>query len=121
MSSPVNVIVSEASQDNGAGPFPFFSFAIVGIPLLIGTTVIGVVLGPRLLRNARPAHLPPDLGRYAETLGTSYALTDGFYRLRVRTRSPLVGRPISSLAGDFRGVRKVLTLAVSFLQPQCRN
>src|SRR3954447_21765668 len=82
MSSPVNVIVSEAAQDNGAGPFPFFSFALVGIPLLLGTTVIGVVLGPRLLPDARPAHLPPDLGRYAETLESHYARNGGFYRLR---------------------------------------
>ena len=32
MSSPVNVIVSEASDEAGAGTFPFFSFALVGDP-----------------------------------------------------------------------------------------
>ena len=47
--SPVNVIVSEAAQDGGAPPFPFFSFAVVGVPLLVGTVAICVLLGPRLL------------------------------------------------------------------------
>src|SRR5690242_17575139 len=45
--SPVNVIVSEAAQQAGAGPFEFFSFAIVGIPLVLGTMAITVLLGPR--------------------------------------------------------------------------
>ena len=49
MSSPVNVIVSEAARDAGEGPFPFFSFALVGIPLLVGTIALCVLLGPRLL------------------------------------------------------------------------
>ena len=39
-----------------------------------------------------PEHAPPDLGRHAETLEAQYQLTDGFYRLRVRSRSDLIGR-----------------------------
>src|SRR3954454_21839955 len=58
--SPVNVIVSEAAQDAGAGPFPFFSFALVGAPLLAGTLAICVLLGPRLLPHRRPAHEDAD-------------------------------------------------------------
>jgi di/tricarboxylate transporter len=91
--SPVNVIVSEAAQDSGAPPFAFFSFAVVGVPLLAGTLAICVLLGPRLLPHRRPAHQDADLGRHAETLEQYYSLTDGFFRLRLRDRSPLVGRP----------------------------
>src|SRR4029079_8753237 len=87
MSSPVNVIISEASDDAGAGPFPFFSFALVGIPLLIGTVTICVALGQRLLPARVPEHTPPDLGRHGETLEAQYDLRDGFYRLRVRSGS----------------------------------
>jgi di/tricarboxylate transporter len=90
--SPVNVIVSEAAQQAGAGPFEFFSFAIVGVPLVVGTIAITVFLGPRLLPAARPLEAAPDLGAHAHTLDVHYALRDGFYRLRVRERSPLVGR-----------------------------
>ena len=59
MSSPVNVIVSEAADDAGAGPFPFFSFALVGLPLLVGTVAICVVLGPRLLPARDPSTRRP--------------------------------------------------------------
>jgi di/tricarboxylate transporter len=90
--SPVNVIVSEAAQDSGAPPFPFFSFALVGIPLLAGTLAICVLLGPRLLPHRKAAHQVPDLGRHAETLEQYYTLTGGFFRLRLRDLSPLVGR-----------------------------
>ena len=89
MSSPVNVIVSEAADDAGAGPFAFFSFALVGIPLLVGTVAICVLLGPRLLPRGSRAH-PPDLGA-RETL-EAVRPADGFYRLRVRS-GRLIGGP----------------------------
>jgi Na+/H+ antiporter NhaD/arsenite permease-like protein len=83
--SPVNVIVAEAAQKSGAPPFGFFSFAIVGIPLLAGTLVLSVLLGPRLLPHRQPAHQVADLGRHAETLEQYYSLTDVFFRLRYAT------------------------------------
>ena len=95
--SPVNVIVSEAAQGAGAGPFPFFSFALVGLPMLAGTIVICVTLGPRLLPHTQPVGLPPDLAMHAATLEEHYALTDGMFRLRVRELSPFVGVPAGDL------------------------
>ena len=56
------------------------------------------MLGPRLLPHRLPDHSPPDLGRHAETLEESYQRTDGFFRLRVRGRSDLVGRRAPDLA-----------------------
>lgn len=90
--SPVNVIVSEAAQDAGAPPFAFFSFALVGVPLLVGTLAICVLFGPRLLPSRPPPHDPVDLGQHAQTLGQHYSLTEGFFRLRLTRRSPLVQR-----------------------------
>jgi di/tricarboxylate transporter len=91
MGSPVNVIVSEAADDAGAGTFGFFEFGAVGLPILVGTIVLGVVLSDRLLPERTPAVMLPDLSRHADTLATHYDLRDGFYRLRVRERSPLLG------------------------------
>ena len=106
MSSPVNVIISEAANDAGEGVFPFFSFALVGIPLLVGTVALCVLLGPRLLPRRTPEHTAPDLGALAETLEGQYQLTDGFYRLRVRSRSDLIGRgPADTLGSDCRRAR----------------
>lgn len=107
MSSPVNVIVSEAANDAGEGVFPFFSFALVGIPLLLGTVALCVLLGPRLLPRRTPEHSPPDLGALAETLEGQYQLTDGFYRLRVRSRSDLIGGGPAETLGSDTGVRVV--------------
>jgi len=108
--SPVNVIVSEAAQKAGEPPFPFFSFALVGIPLLAGTLAISVLFGPRLLPSRRPTHPTADLGRYAETLEQYYSLTDGFFLLRLRELSPLVGQPTADAdLSAYPGVRLVGT------------
>jgi di/tricarboxylate transporter len=95
--TPVNIIVSEAASDAGAGPFPFFSFAVVGVPLVIGTIAISVLLGPTLLPVTRPAHPAPDLAVHADTLDVHYALRDGFYRLHVRDLSPFLGQSVREL------------------------
>lgn len=106
MSSTVNVIVSEAAENAGEGPIPFFAFGIVGIPLLIGTVVIGLYLGPRVLPDRTPDVAAPDLGRFAETIEAHYRLTDGFYRLRVRSRSALIGlAPEQVDLVDFPGIQ----------------
>ena len=43
--TPVNVLVLEAAVDAGVGPFGYFEFALVGIPLLLGTMAIILLLG----------------------------------------------------------------------------
>src|SRR3954447_14347515 len=95
--TPVNIIVSEAASDAGAGGFPFFSFAVVGVPLVLGTITISVLLVPKLLPAARPANPAVDLAVHAETLDVHYALRDLFYRLRVRELSPLLGQGVRDL------------------------
>jgi di/tricarboxylate transporter len=108
MGSPVNVIVSEASDDAGEGPFGFFEFAALGVPILFATVVIGILLADRVLPERRPVTAPPDLSRHAEALASEYQLRDGFYRLRVRQRSSFVGCDAASLdLGDRPGLRLV--------------
>ncbi len=70
--APVNVLVSDAAAEAGVGRSSFFEFAIVGVPLLIGTVVITVLFGTRLLPNRTPRSLPSDLSAHARTLGTQY-------------------------------------------------
>jgi di/tricarboxylate transporter len=98
--SPVNVLVSEASAEAGAGGFGFLEFAIVGLPLVLVTTVIAVWVGPSLLPTRPPGSTTRDLSRHARTLATHYELRDGFYRLRVREGSPLIGRTTAGLHLD---------------------
>ena len=63
--SPVNVIVSEAADDAGVGRIGFFDFALVGVPLLVGTIAIVVLLG--LVINVASVNglSPPPLETYA--------------------------------------------------------
>ena len=89
--SPVNVLTSEAAAAAGTGYFGFFEFAIAGVPLLLGTMVILVLLGPKLLPSRSGASMPTDLTKHARTLVEQYQFAGGFFQLRVRASSPLVG------------------------------
>lgn len=89
--SPVNVFVSEAAADVGVGRFTFFEFALVGVPLVIGSIVVVVVLGPRLLPSRTPTSLPPDLSSHARTLGLQYLGDHRVFRLEVHEDSSVVG------------------------------
>ncbi len=89
--SPVNVLVSQASEEAGTGYFGFFEFAIVGVPLLAGTMAILVFLGSRLLPHRGGASMPTDLSKHARTLVEQYRLEGNAFQLRVRASSPLIG------------------------------
>jgi di/tricarboxylate transporter len=70
--TPVNVIVSDAAADAGAGRFGYFSFALVGVPLLVGTVAIVLLFGHRLLPERTPRSIPPDFSEHARTLVNQY-------------------------------------------------
>jgi di/tricarboxylate transporter len=72
--SPVNVVVSEAADDAGVGAFGFFEFALVGVPLLVGSIAIVVVLGDRLLPDRSPRSIRRDFSEHAHTLVEQYDL-----------------------------------------------
>lgn len=92
--SPVNVFISEAAEDAGIRRIGFFEFALAGIPLLVGTIAIVVLLGPRVLPHRRPNTLPPDLSDHARTIGLQYLGDTRVYRVRVAGSSVLAGRPV---------------------------
>ncbi|NLF04645.1 MAG: TRAP transporter large permease subunit [Actinomycetales bacterium] len=99
--TPVNIIVSEAAADAGERRFGFFEFGIVGVPLLIGTIVIMVFLGKRVLPDRPVETVPTDVLQLAATLRTDYELDEedlellgpqrGVSEVLIPPRSPLVG------------------------------
>ena len=99
--SPVNVIVAEASRNAGGSGFGYFEFAIVGVPLVVCTTALALVLGNRLLPDRVSTSLPADFSEHLGTVVEHYGLERGIYRLRVRNRSAVRDTPIADLGlGD---------------------
>jgi di/tricarboxylate transporter len=95
--TPVNVLVSDAAVDAGLRAFGFFEYALVGIPLLLGTMAIVILCGQWLLPERNGQSLPSDLSKHANTLIEQYALKNGLFRVRVRETSPLIGQDVGGL------------------------
>jgi len=72
--SPVNVLISEIAADAGVGPIGFLEFGLVGLPLVVGTILIVVLLGPKLLPHRTPVAAARDLSSHATTLSMNYNL-----------------------------------------------
>jgi di/tricarboxylate transporter len=100
--TPVNVIVSDAADEAGVGRFGFFEFALVGLPLLVGTIAIVVLFGERLLPYRSPPTVPRDFSEHARTLVAHYGLEDDPGALLTRRYgvAEVVVPPRSELVGD---------------------
>jgi di/tricarboxylate transporter len=114
--SPVNVVISEAASDAGVGAFGFFEFAIVGVPLVVGTVLVVVLLGGRLLPDRQSDQLPPDLSGMAGTIVRDWGL-DRVWHLRVADASPLIGRPRSGPLATGSGARVVTVVSAATGHP----
>ena len=99
--SPVNVIASEFAHDAGAGSFGYFSFAVVGVPLVAGTIAIVVLFGERLLPDRTPRSSSRDFSEHARTLVDQYGLDSDAELLTSRSGvAEVVVPPRSELVGD---------------------
>ena len=99
--SPVNVIVSDAAADAGAGRIGFFDLALLGVPLLAGTIAIVVLFGERLLPHRAPRSMPADFSSHARTLVHQYGLDESDALLtRSSGAAEVVIPPRSGLVGE---------------------
>jgi di/tricarboxylate transporter len=99
--SPVNVIASEFSHDAGAGSFGYFSFSLVGVPLVAGTIAIVLFFGERLLPYRTPRSGSRDFSEHARTLIDQYDLDRDSELLTARSGvAEIVIPPRSRLVGD---------------------
>ncbi|TQM33904.1 di/tricarboxylate transporter [Microbacterium kyungheense] len=115
--TPVNIIVSEFAAGAGGREFGFFEFALVGIPILVGTVAI-LLLGDRLLPERRGALMPKDLMRHARLLRSQYSLSvdtgtllgpvNGVTEVVVAPRSPLIGKTLCAGMSTKKGDLVVL-------------
>jgi di/tricarboxylate transporter len=95
--TPINVLISEAAIDAGQPGLRFFEFARVGIPLVVGTILIVMLVGARLLPDRTARTLPRDLSRLPQTLLRQYLPATALARLHVGPESSVVGRSGSDI------------------------
>ncbi|GAA1605827.1 SLC13 family permease [Kribbella karoonensis] len=111
LGSPVNVIAATQAEEAGVGHIGFFAWSVLGIPQLVGSIILVVLLGKRLLPERRSESMPADLSGHARTLVDHYRLEHGLHRLVVRATSPLVGTARSTLdLSDYGRLRPVAFL-----------
>ncbi len=91
--TPPNIIVADLLRSEGLRPFTFFSFTPMGLALLATGLIFMVLVGRALLPDHRPRRDIQQVETPEELLEL-YRLPDNLFRLRVRHRSPLVGRTI---------------------------
>src|SRR3954471_7691796 len=98
--TPVNVIVSDAAADAGAGRFGFFAFAVAGVPLLAGTIAVVVLFGERLLPHRAARGITRDFSEHARTLVDQWQLDHPELLTRSTGAAEVVIPPRSELAGE---------------------
>lgn len=92
--TPPNIIVSNALIESGEAGFSFFEFGLIGLPLLIIAILyfryIGYKLLPKNKTNNKPVDIESTLHHWIE----AYKVENDYYRLRIRSLSPLIGTTI---------------------------
>ena len=89
--SPVNVLVLEAGLSAGQRNLGFFEFGLAGVPVLIGTILVVVFFGERLLPNRPARTFTRDLSRLPQDLMAQYISDEALIRLAVAPASRFNG------------------------------
>lgn len=101
--SQVNILYAEAVRDAGVGEVGYFDYALVGLPLVVGTIVIVALLGPRLLPERTPGYQLDDrataMTDRRDIGARSRATFDrraGTVEIVIPPRSALIGRTVEA-------------------------
>lgn len=94
--TPPNIIASNALIEAGFEGFSFFEFGLIGLPLLFISILYFRYVGYRLLpknkTNNRPINIDSTLHKWIE----AYKVDNDYYRLRIRSLSPLINTKIEN-------------------------
>lgn len=93
--TPPNIIVSNALVETGNKGFSFFEFGLIGLPLLIIALVYFRYIGYKLLPKNQTNNKPVDIDSTIHNWIEAYKIEDDYYRLRIRSLSPLIGTTFS--------------------------
>ncbi|MBC2846231.1 SLC13 family permease [Winogradskyella flava] len=88
--TPPNIIVNNTMLNSGLEGFSFFEFALIGLPLLLIALIYFRFVGYRLLPSNKTNNKPVDISTTLHKWIEAYKVDDDYYRLRVRSVSPLL-------------------------------
>jgi di/tricarboxylate transporter len=98
--SPVSVLTMETAREAGVGELNFFSFTLLGVPLLIGTIILVLLVGDKLLPDRDPSTALRDLSALPGTLQQHYLAEDKLGRFWASDTSALTGKTIDRLNAE---------------------
>jgi di/tricarboxylate transporter len=113
--TPPNIIASNALVEAGFDGFSFFEFSLIGLPLLIIALVYFRYIGYKLLPNNKTNNKPINIESTLHNWIEAYKIDSGYYRLRVRSISPLLNTKIE--AWDFEKSFNVSTIRIKRRHP----
>lgn len=88
--TPPNIIVNNTMIESGLEGFSFFEFGLIGLPLLLIALVYFKYIGYKLLPSNKTNNKPVDVSTTVHKWIEAYKIDDDYYRLRVRSVSPLL-------------------------------
>ncbi len=118
--SPTNIVVSDTLTAAGMAPFSFFSFALVGAPLLAAAVVLLVFLAPRLLPDRSTGRPPVEASAAVQQMAESYSLPSRLFVLEVPANVVTPRRTLADIGvGERYGVT-VLRVERSGPEPEAK-
>jgi di/tricarboxylate transporter len=93
--TPPNIIVNNTLIDSGYEGFSFFEFSLIGIPLLLIAILYFKFIGFKLLPKHKTNNKPVDINTTLHKWIEAYKIENDYYRLRIRSVSPLQNTKIS--------------------------
>jgi di/tricarboxylate transporter len=90
--TPPNIVVAQTLEQSGLRPFSFFEFALIGGPLLVTAVAYMALVGRRILPTRSADERPVDVAADLADLAAAYSLGENQFRLRVRSKSTLIGK-----------------------------
>lgn len=94
--TPPNIIVNNTMIEHNFEGLSFFEFGLIGLPLLIIAVLYFKFIGHKLLPNNKTNNKPVNIDNTIHKWIEAYKVDDDYYRLRIRSLSPLINTLIGN-------------------------
>ncbi|MBU2940572.1 SLC13 family permease [Lacinutrix sp. C3R15] len=113
--TPPNIIVNNTMLESGLKEFSFFEFGLIGLPLLLLTLLYFKFIGYKLLPENKTNNKPIDISKTLHAWIEAYKVDGDYYRLRVRSVSPLLNTKLGDW--NFENLHGVSILRIKRRHP----